>query len=206
MDTEGTEGVGWEGACVVRVYKRTRPIRRKARAATIDAAGSVMERRVGQGYSPDGWPVDGRREEALENVKRLSGRDLARMVLECLDSMEWHVGKNKLARILTGSKAKDMTQWGYDKAAHYGELKGLTVAQVEGLVDQLVGRDQLMVSCGRRPVVLITSKGREALATGDHADLEIPDLADMYVARMRCAKCPYNPANFTQRLQDSAYC
>lgn len=190
---------------MVRVYKRMRPIRRKARVATVDIAGSAMERCAGQGCSPDGPSGDPGEGQGPDDVQRLSGRDLARMVLECLNSMEWHVGKNKLARILTGSKAKDMTQWGYDKAAHYGELKGLTVAQVEGLVDQLVSCDQLMVSCGRRPVVLITSKGKEALATGNHVELEIPDLQDMYLARMRCAKCPYNPANFMQRMQSPAY-
>jgi len=126
---------------------------------------------------------------------KLSGEDsLAATVLECVDSIPWHVGKTKIARILKGSLAQDILKMDLARISHYGALEELTLAQVNAIIDQLIAGGYLRSSYGRRPVILLTPAGRTAIMTGDLPMIEVPDTLKMFIARERCRKCPYNPS------------
>lgn len=125
----------------------------------------------------------------------LSGEDsFAQVVLECVDSIPWHVGKSKIARILKGSLAQDIVKMDLARINHYGALDRFTLAQVTAIIDQLIAGGYLRSSYGRRPVILLTPAGRTAIMTGDLPVIEAPDTLKMFIARERCRKCPYNPS------------
>ncbi|MCR4425279.1 MAG: hypothetical protein NUW23_03685 [Firmicutes bacterium] len=114
-------------------------------------------------------------------------------VLECVDSISWHVGRSKIARILKGSTAQDITKLNLTHVRNYGEFRDLSLTQIESIIDQLIQGGYLRTSFGRRPIVLISSAGKRAMATGKAPEVQIPDQIKLYTARERCRRCPYNP-------------
>ena len=132
--------------------------------------------------------------KAPDSTALLEDKELAQIVLECVDSIPWHVGKSKIARILKGSLAQDILKMDLDRIERYGALQDLTLAQITAVIDQLIAGGYLRSSRGRRPIILLTSTGRTALLTGELPGIEAPDALKMFIARERCRKCPYNPS------------
>jgi superfamily II DNA helicase RecQ len=127
-------------------------------------------------------------------VALLEEEALAEIVLECVDSIPWHVGRSKIARILKGSVAQDILKMDLARIARYGALGHLTLAQITAIIDQLIAGGYLRSSRGRRPIILLTPMGRTAFITGELPAIEAPDALKMFIARERCRKCPYNPS------------
>ena len=132
--------------------------------------------------------------KAPDSTALLEDKELAKIVLECVDSIPWHVGKTKIARILKGSLAQDILKMDLDRIARYAALQDLTLAQITAIIDQLITGGYLRSSRGRRPIILLTPMGRTALITGELPGIEVPDALKMFIARERCRKCPYNPS------------
>lgn len=131
---------------------------------------------------------------APNSVALLDEEELAEIVLGCVGSIPWHVGKSKIARILKGSLAQDILKMDLARIEGYGALEDLTLAQITAIIDQLIAGGYLRSSRGRRPVILLTPMGRTAIITGELPTIEVPDALKMFIARERCRKCPYNPA------------
>ena len=132
--------------------------------------------------------------KAPDSTALLEDKELAQIVLECVDSIPWHVGKTKIARILKGSLAQDILKMDLDRIARYAALQDLTLAQITAIIDQLIAGGYLRSSRGRRPIILLTPMGRTALITGELPGIEVPDALKMFIARERCRKCPHNPS------------
>ena len=132
--------------------------------------------------------------KAPDSTALLEDKELAQIVLECVDSIPWHVGKTKIARILKGSLARDILKMDLDRIERYGALQDLTLAQITAIIDQLIAGGYLRSSRGRRPIILLTSTGRTALLTGQLPGIEVPDALKMFIARERCRRCPHNPS------------
>jgi len=133
---------------------------------------------------------------APNSVALLDEEAVAAIVLECVDSIPWHVGKSKIARILKGSLAQDILKMDLARIEGYGALQNLTLAQITVIIDQLIAGGYLRSSRGRRPIILLTPMGRTAMITGELPAIEVPDALKMFIARERCRKCPYNPSLF----------
>jgi len=131
---------------------------------------------------------------APNSAALLEEEALARIVLECVGSIPWHVGKTKIARLLKGSLAQDILKMDLDRIERYGALQDFTLAQITAIIDQLIAGGYLRSSRGRRPIILLTSTGRTALLTGELPGIEVPDALKMFIARERCRKCPHNPS------------
>ncbi len=129
-----------------------------------------------------------------DSVVLMDEEALAETVLECVDSIPWHVGKSKIARLLKGSVAQDISKMDLSHVRHYGAFENLTLAQIHAIIDQLIASGYLRSSYGRRPVILLTPEGRSAIITKDLPAIEVPDTLKMFIARERCRRCPYNPS------------
>lgn len=102
--------------------------------------------------------------DAPHDIARLSPAEkTALIILDAVRKLKWEVGRGKLAHILKGSKAKDVQQFGYDKNPHYGKLSVFSVAEVEGLIDQLIALGYFKLTGGDRPVLRLTPHAEAAL-------------------------------------------
>ncbi len=122
-----------------------------------------------------------------------SGKQIACIVLECVDSIPQRVGRTKIALLLKGSESQQIRNMDIGRIRHFGALGHLTIVQIRGIIEQMLNAEYLGSSYGRRPVVSITSKGRTTMITGNMPEVTVPDELKMYVARERCRRCPHNP-------------
>ncbi|MEG6616230.1 ATP-dependent DNA helicase RecQ [Peptococcaceae bacterium 1198_IL3148] len=88
-------------------------------------------------------------------------------ILRCVQQMVRGVGRKKLAAILQGSKAKDITERDYHLLTHYGKLRNRSGPELLAMIDRLLGDGYLLSSGEQYPVLELTSKGWEALSLGN---------------------------------------
>jgi len=86
-------------------------------------------------------------------------------------------GRNRLAQLLNGSRAKGMTQFGYDKHKFYGKLGALSQPQIITLIDALISGRYLRLTGGDLPVLTLTEFGLNALEARAALPITIPGLS-----------------------------
>jgi ATP-dependent DNA helicase RecQ len=108
----------------------------------------------------------------------ISGGDI-HSLLQGLDGLRPRVGKEKLNKILRGSKARDLDR--FVDHALFGVLKGCTRDQMDEFLSRLV-QDGLMAQAGEDEyfVMFVTSRGREVWQNAEAVSIPIPR---GYVAR-----------------------
>lgn len=77
------------------------------------------------------------------------------------------LGQKKLTDVLRGSRARDITGWGYHNLECYSKLSSLSAAAVRGLINQLIGDGFLGVAGDEYPVVVLTPRGDDILKSGE---------------------------------------
>ncbi len=87
----------------------------------------------------------------------------ALVILSTVAELRWEVGRSLLAKILKGSKARQIKQFGYDRLRFYGRLAALRIKEIEDLINQLLELRHLKMIGGDRPVLRLTPQGRGAL-------------------------------------------
>lgn len=132
-------------------------------AACCDNCPAARTRR------PPPSPADRAAFEALPQEARV-----ALGILDTARRLPWPVGRGTLARILKGSRAKEIIAGGYDRSVYYGRLADLTLREIEELIEQLRARGYMKVVGGDRPVVRLTPRGREVLAQRAAISLRLP--------------------------------
>ena len=84
---------------------------------------------------------------------------VALIVLDTVGRLPRSLGKEKIAQILKGSKARDIQEFGYDKHIYYGRLATFSVNAIKALIDQLLNMNYLKVIGGKYPVLQLTVQG-----------------------------------------------
>lgn len=87
----------------------------------------------------------------------------ALIILDALRRLKWEIGQEKLSQILKGSRAKAMRQLGYDQHPYYGGLEVFTLAEIRGMIQQLIEQGYVKMIGGDRPVLRLTPQGKGAL-------------------------------------------
>ncbi len=85
------------------------------------------------------------------------------IVLDTLRRLPRDVGREKIVQILRGSKAKDISQFGYDRSTYYGRLADLSASKLKQVVDQLIEMKYLKVVGGAYPVLRLTPQAEGAI-------------------------------------------
>jgi superfamily II DNA helicase RecQ len=99
------------------------------------------------------------------------------IVLETVRSLQQRpIGRNRLAQLLTGSRAQEIQQFGYDRHKFYGKLSALSQRQLLGLIDSLIETRYVRLSGGDLPVLVLTPLGQQALTTRAALPIHIPGL------------------------------
>jgi hypothetical protein len=84
------------------------------------------------------------------------------------------VGREKLAQILKGSKARDILRFHYDKHAYYAKLAALKQNQIDEMIRQLVSLGHFKIIGGEYPVLSLTPKGEMAIQQKSAIELKMP--------------------------------
>lgn len=84
------------------------------------------------------------------------------------------VGREKLAQILKGSKAKDILKFHYDKHAYYAKLAAIQQNQIEDIIQELISLGYFKVVGGEYPVIKLTPKGESAIQQKTSIPLKLP--------------------------------
>lgn len=92
----------------------------------------------------------------------------AQIVLSCIIRMGQRFGKSTVAKVLTGSKSKTITQFNFHLLTTYGMLQTKSAKEVTEFIDYLITEDIIGIENGQFPTIFVTSKGKEVL-TGNIA-------------------------------------
>lgn len=96
------------------------------------------------------------------------------IILHAIQQAKWPIGQDKLTRLLSGSKAADMRQFGYDKNIYYGRFSQYTQKQTKKLINQVIVAGHLKTVGGEYPVLKLTPKGETTLANRIPIPLKLP--------------------------------
>lgn len=87
----------------------------------------------------------------------------ALIILHAVKHFKREVGRSRLVEVLTGSRAKNIFEYGWDKTKHYGRLQHYTQTQCKDYVDQLLKQRYLKLIWKDYPLLKLTLEGEEAL-------------------------------------------
>lgn len=103
------------------------------------------------------------RVQARQQDEYTEAEKAALIILHAVKHLRRGVGRSGLAKVLTGSKAKNISEFGWDKTRHYGRLAHLTQALCMDCMDQLLKDRYLKLVGSDYPILGLTPKGEEAL-------------------------------------------
>ena len=89
--------------------------------------------------------------------------ELARKILSCVARVEQRFGATHVANILRGHTSEQVVSRGHDKLSTFGLLPDVSVTEVRGYIEQLIGLDLLRQTGNEYPVLVLTSAGLECL-------------------------------------------
>ncbi len=86
------------------------------------------------------------------------------IVLSCIVRMGQRFGKAAVAKVLTGSKSKTITQFNFNKLSTYGLLENKSSKEVTDFIDYLITEEIIGIENGQFPTIYVASKGRDVLS------------------------------------------
>jgi ATP-dependent DNA helicase RecQ len=107
---------------------------------------------------------------------------IALIILDTARRQRVKVGREKLAQILKGSRAKDIQKYHYDQNIYYGRLAVFSKPEIEGLIDQLTQGGYLKSIGGKFPVLILTPQGETAIQSKAAIPLLLPRQKSLIVA------------------------
>ncbi|MDP4164257.1 MAG: RQC domain-containing protein, partial [Bacillota bacterium] len=87
----------------------------------------------------------------------------AQKVMSCVIRMGQRFGKTMIAGVLTGSKNKKVTDFGFAKLPTYGIMKDRGAKDVSDFIEFLISQELLSVEHGQFPTIFVSPKGKEVL-------------------------------------------
>lgn len=151
------------------------------------AEADGCRRRILLNYFSDNSPADAARccdnclarasqvsSSVRHDVHTLSRAERAALIiLDTVHRLPWNVGRRRIAEILKGSHAKEMTET-YRKQHYYGRFGEFTGKAIEQMIGSLITQGYLKIVGGDMPVVALSERGRHALHERAPIPLELP--------------------------------
>jgi hypothetical protein len=113
-----------------------------------------------------------------EPGKMSHGERAALVILDCVQRSHFKVGREKLAQILHGSKAKDILKFRHDRNVYYGKLALVKQGDIEGMIEQLIELGYIKVIGGEYPILSLTPRGENSLKQKEAIPLKVPKSLD----------------------------
>jgi ATP-dependent DNA helicase RecQ len=87
----------------------------------------------------------------------------AQMAMSCIIRMEQRYGKALVAQVLTGSKNKKITEFGFHSLSTYGIMKEKSAKDVSDFIEFLISQELIGVKHGTYPTLFVAEKGKDVL-------------------------------------------
>jgi ATP-dependent DNA helicase RecQ len=87
----------------------------------------------------------------------------AQIVLSCVIRMGQRFGKSTVAKVLTGSKSKTITQFNFHTLTTYGLMQNKSAKEVTDFIDYLITEEIIGIENGQFPTIYVSPKGKEVL-------------------------------------------
>ncbi len=113
-------------------------------------------------------------EVQKEAVEMTTGERAALIILDCVRRARVPVGREKLAQILHGSRARDIRRFHHDRNPYYGQLAAVPQKDIEAIIAQLMEAGYLKTVGGEYPVLALTPRGEKALRHKEAIALRLP--------------------------------
>lgn len=110
------------------------------------------------------WCCDNCRREARPTDNRAADSPMEKAALSILDavsSLSYGVGRQLLAKIVTGSRSSGMER--YYQHAQFGLLRHMNLKDIKALIDDLIRERYLQIEAGQYPTLLLTPLGTQAV-------------------------------------------
>jgi len=118
---------------------------------------------------------------------------LVQAALGCVGELNNRFGRGRIARILAGSRSKDVLDEGHDTLPAYGAMKGYGLDAAWALLSELVGTGCVAVAQGQYPTLSLTPLGRDVLLEKAAVALVLPEPKAIKAPRRRSA-APQSPS------------
>ncbi|MDD3646621.1 MAG: RecQ family ATP-dependent DNA helicase [Candidatus Gracilibacteria bacterium] len=97
------------------------------------------------------------------DIKDIIPLSVFSLVLDTVKRFKEKFGTNIIAKILTGSQEKKLTEWNLDDYEHYGALEDYDLTAVLAIIDALLFEEYLYRTSGQFPTLGITELGEAVL-------------------------------------------
>ncbi len=99
------------------------------------------------------------------------GQVVAQKILSCIVRCDQRYGAAHVTDVLRGADTARIRQCGHQTLSTYGLLKGHTVSEVRGWIEQLNGLGLVATTAGNYPTLYLTRKGVEVLKGEEQIEL-----------------------------------
>ena len=96
-------------------------------------------------------------------------------ILDCIRRAHIKVGREKVAQILHGSKAKEILKFHHDNNVYYGRLAAVRQNDIENMIGQLIEMGYIKVIGGEYPILSLTRRGENAINQKETIGLKAPE-------------------------------
>ena len=118
------------------------------------------------------------KEERGSEEAQAKSTEIAFAIFGLINDLDFQLGRTFLAKVLVGSKSKQISNQNLQESSYYGILKGYTAEEVIAFVDQLVDKGYLDKRQGDsrfpRPLLYLTDMAERAIAEHGTISLELP--------------------------------
>jgi ATP-dependent DNA helicase RecQ len=142
-------------------------------ATTTDCLRATILRYFGESAPP----VCGNCSNCRTSFEELDATTDAQKVISCVYRLRERnrtLGKSTVAAILRGSRSAKVLQAGYATLSTYGIMASASAQHVGAVIDALVDRGYLTLTCGQYPMLEWNARTRELLAPGSSFTLKRP--------------------------------
>jgi ATP-dependent DNA helicase RecQ len=127
--------------------------------------------------------------------------EIAYLIIRCLAKMEHGIGKNLLAKMLSGSKSKEIVKLKLYNNPHYNSLNNLSKKQILHIIVQLLNNNYLETVPQSnyklfKPVLAVTKKGKDAVIFEENISLSSEDYSEIV---------DQEPGNSESHVDDQLY-
>ncbi|HYK74032.1 MAG TPA: DNA helicase RecQ [Pseudoneobacillus sp.] len=105
----------------------------------------------------------GRCSNCIDTRQAVDVTKEAQIVLSCMVRMGQRFGKSTVAKVLTGSRSKTITQFNFHQLTTYGMMQNKSAKEVTDFIDYLITEDIIGIETGQFPTIFVTNKGKDVL-------------------------------------------
>ncbi|WP_335870820.1 DNA helicase RecQ [Bacillus sp. 2205SS5-2] len=114
-------------------------------------------------FGEEDHPACGSCGNCQDNREQVEITKEAQMVLSCMLRMGERFGNTMIAHVLTGSKNKKISTFGFQSLSTYGLMKGRPQKEVSRLIDYFISQGLIEVIAGKLPILKVTNSGKKVL-------------------------------------------